>query len=171
MSTTMKQTHTPATAPSRGPWLTIAAVLALVGLVSTVVAAVMRGGAGEVLLGVGFLVLIVAWLVAAVGWVIGRGKRFSVIPHTGAGWTALGLLVLGWLATWVPGNIVVQGREANDLLSMVVWGGFGLMFAAGVLVLVAMWRWAERSVPLILLGVFALLFGPFFLLGELILPH
>lgn len=171
MSTTMKPTPKPAVARSRGPWLRIAAVLAIVSVVSTVVAAVVSRDVGEILLAIGFFGLIAAWMAAAVGWVIGRGKRFSVIPHTVAGWAALGLMVLGWLATWVPGNVVVEGPEANSLLNQAVEGGFYLMFAGGVLVLVAMWRWAERSVPLILLGAFALLFGPFFLLGELIFPY
>lgn len=171
MSTTMTPPPAPEVVRSRGLWLRIAAVLAVVSVVSTVVAAIVRGGAGEVLLTIGFFGLIVAWLFAAVGWIIGRGKRFSVIPHTVAGWAALGLLVLGWLATWVPGNIVVEGPEANDLVNRAFEGGFYLMFVAGVLVLVAMWRWAERSVPLILLGAFAVLFGPFFVLGELVVAH
>lgn len=171
MSTTMRPAPTHAVAPSRGPWLRIAAVLAIVSVVSSVVAAIVSGGAGEILLAIGLFGLMAAWLAAAVGWVIGRGKRFSVIPHTAAGWTALGMFALGWLATWVPGNFVVPGREANSWVDLANWGGFALMFAAGVVVLVAMWRWAERSVPLMLLGVFAALVVPFFLLAELILPH
>lgn len=171
MSTAMKPAPAPRLAPSKGPWLKVAGALAIVGVIALVVAVAVKGGVGEIVLVVAFLGFVLAWIAAAVGWVIGRGKKFSLVPHTAAGWAALGLMVLGWVATWVPGNIVVQGRQANDLLNLVIWGGFGLMFAAGVLTLVAMWRWAERSVPLILLGGFALLFGPFFLLGELLIPH
>lgn len=171
--TTQTRGQTPAAAPAhRGPWLKIAAALAAVGVLAVVLVLV---GPTEPIrqaaVGVGFASFVVAAFTAAIGWVRGRGQRFGLLPHTGLGWTSVGVIVLGWAMTFVPSYIRVEGREANDLLTNVVIGGFGVMFIAGIMALVAVWRSGERSAPLIVIGVLAALFGPFFLLGELAYPH
>jgi hypothetical protein len=118
------------------------------------------------------LSLLIAWFSAALGWVRGRERRFALLPTTGLGWRALGFMVLGWLMTWVPGQFAGErSREVYQLLDVVLWGGFAALFLAGVQTLVAMGRRGERSAPLIVLAAFATLFGPFFILGELVATH
>lgn len=159
-------------APHRTPWLGIAPVAALVGVALAVLSVVLNGDAGEPLLLVAMLALLIAWFTAALGWVRGRGRRFAVLPRTRLGWTSLGLMVLGWLMTWVPGQFEGErSREVDQLLDVVLWGGFAVLFLAGVQTLVAMGRRGERSAPLIVLAAFATLFGPFFVLGEIVAAH
>lgn len=159
----------PAPAPRhRTPWLRIAAGSVVAGIAFIVLAVLLRDGAGESLLVLGMLALIVAWFAAALGWVPGRGRRFGFLPSTGLGRQSLAVMVVGWLMAWLPGKVQGKEPEVYRLLEVVVWGGFAAMFVAGLLVLVAMGRRGERSLPVILLGAFAALFGPFFVLGELV---
>jgi hypothetical protein len=95
--------------------------------------------------------LAVAAVLAVLAGVPGRGERFTARLRTVWGWVAVSMLAAGLTAPLVAGLVPTTTRQASTVQNLVVQWGLTLAAASGPVVLAAVWRRRETSLPAVAL--------------------